>query len=388
MTVRSFALAALAVAALTSCATGATLRAEAETMRSQLDSARKAGAYRCVPRELAIAESHLEFLENELDQGNAVRAASHKNVAKEALVTVIAKSKGCAPEPIAVAPAPKDRDGDGIPDENDACPNDPGPEKFLGCPDRDADGIPDNLDKCPTVPEDFDGVEDEDGCPDEGDRDGDTLLDRDDGCPDVAGPVANKGCPYGDRDGDKILDDADKCPDTPEDPDGWEDEDGCPDPDNDGDGIVDASDKCPVAPETRNNFEDDDGCPDTKLDLVEVRRDLGKIEIKQKVFFDTGKATIKPVSFPLLNQVAQVLKDYPTMMVLVEGHTDSVGGHDMNVKLSDARAESVREYMIGQGVPSSRLTAQGFGPDRPIESNRTAKGREQNRRVEFTITKE
>jgi outer membrane protein OmpA-like peptidoglycan-associated protein len=364
---------------LLSCATGASLRKESETIRSQLDAARQAGAYRCAPRELAIAEAHLEFLEMELDQGNAVRAASHRNVAKESLVTVLARSKGCKPE------APKDRDGDGVPDENDACPDEPGPAELIGCPDRDGDGIADNTDKCPDTPEDKDGIADDDGCPEEEDRDGDSVLDKDDGCPDTPGPVENKGCPIGDRDGDKILDNVDKCPDNAEDPDGWEDEDGCPDPDNDGDGIVDASDKCPVQPETMNNFEDDDGCPDTKLDLVEVRRDLGKIEIKQKVFFDTAKATIKPVSFPLLNQVAQALKDNPTMKVLVEGHTDSVGGDSTNLRLSDARADSVRQYLIAQGIDTERLTSQGFGETKPIESNRTAKGREMNRRVEFTI---
>lgn len=374
------ALALICLAAATmSCATGAALRAEGETMRSQLDAARQAGAYRCAPRELAIAESHLEFLETELDQGNAVRAAAHRNVAKESLASVLIKSKGCKPE------SPKDRDGDGVPDENDACPDDPGPVELIGCPDRDGDGIPDHVDKCPDTPEDKDGVEDDDGCPEEEDRDGDGTLDKDDRCPDVPGPAENKGCPYGDRDGDKILDNADKCPDNPEDYDGWEDEDGCPDPDNDGDGILDVADKCPVQPETKNGFEDEDGCPDTKLDLVEVRRDIGKIEIKQKVFFDTGKATIKPVSFNLLNQVASALAANPTMKVLVEGHTDSVGGDDTNLRLSDARANSVRSYLVAQGIESDRLTAQGYGEQKPIESNKSSKGREMNRRVEFTI---
>jgi outer membrane protein OmpA-like peptidoglycan-associated protein len=350
---RSLVLAALLAFGTGACATGAALRAESEVIRSQLDAARQAGAYRCAPRELAIAESHLEFLEVELDEGNAVRAAAHRTVAKESLVTVLAKSKGCKPE---VAPTPADRDGDGIPDENDACPDEPGPVELIGCPDRDGDGIADNVDKCPDVPEDKDGVADEDGCPE-----------------------------TEDRDLDGIMDNVDKCPDVPEDKDGWEDEDGCPDPDNDSDGILDPADKCPLQPETVNNYEDDDGCPDVKLDLVEVRRDIGKIEIKQKVFFDTGKATIKSVSFTLLNQVATVLKTAESMRVLVEGHTDSVGSDATNMKLSDARSESVRQYLIGQGVPNDRLTAQGFGETKPIESNRTAKGRELNRRVEFTI---
>src|SRR5687768_9174376 len=112
---RALVLVSLIALALGGCATGATLRAAADTIRGQLDPAREAGAYRCAPRELAIAEAHLEFLENELDQGNAVRAAAHKNVVKQSLVTVIERSKGCRPQP-------SDRDGDGVLDENDACP--------------------------------------------------------------------------------------------------------------------------------------------------------------------------------------------------------------------------------------------------------------------------
>jgi OmpA-OmpF porin, OOP family len=365
-----------AAVALSGCATGESLRLESDAIRAQLDAARQAGAYRCSPRELAIAEAHLEFLQIELDQGNAVRAAAHRNTAKQSLVTVIERSKGCKIEG-------SDRDGDGVLDEDDACPDNPGPVEFQGCPDRDGDQLPDNVDACPEVP----GPKDNKGCP-YGDRDGDGTLDKDDGCPDTPGPKENKGCPYGDRDNDNIPDNIDKCPDQPEDKDGWEDEDGCPDPDNDADGILDVVDKCPLQPETVNGFEDEDGCPDVKLDLVEVRRDIGKIEIKEKVFFDTGKATIKPQSFGLLNQVATVLKTYPTMHVLVEGHTDSVGGHTFNQRLSDSRSDSVRQYLLQQGIESERLTSQGFSYDKPIASNQTAKGREQNRRVEFTITKE
>jgi outer membrane protein OmpA-like peptidoglycan-associated protein len=346
---RTRPLVSITVIALVSatCATGESLRLEGDAIRAQLDAARQAGAYRCSPRELAIAEAHLEFLQTELEQGNAVRAAAHRNVAKQSLITVVERSKGCKPT---------DRDGDGLIDDEDACPDTPGPIENKGCP--------------------------------WGDKDGDGILDNEDRCPEVPGPKENNGCPFGDRDGDKIPDNVDKCPDQPEDFDGWEDADGCPDPDNDADGIPDVRDKCPLQPETMNGFEDEDGCPDVKLDLVEVRRDIGKIEIKEKVFFDTGKSTIKSQSFTLLNQVAAVLKAYPTMQVLVEGHTDSVGGHEFNMRLSDNRADSVRVYLVQQGIQPDRLTAQGFGPDKPIASNQTSKGREQNRRVEFTITKE
>ena len=364
---------------LTSCATGAALEREAETIQTQLNSARQAGAYICAPVELAQAEAHVEFLLAELKQGNAVRAADHRDLARTALVTVVESSRGCVM---------RDRDGDGVPDDRDQCPDTPGRVDLAGCPDRDGDGIRDGIDKCVEVPEDFDGNEDEDGCPESEDRDGDTVMDDQDACPDVPGAVENKGCPHGDRDGDGLLDKDDKCPDDPEDKDNFEDDDGCPDPDNDGDGILDVNDKCPDQPETKNDFEDEDGCPDKKLDLVKVNRDVGKIEIKQKVFFDTGKATIKAISFELLRQVASALQSNPGLFVLVEGHTDSVGSNSMNLSLSQRRADSVRLYLTGQGVEADRLTAVGFGEERPIDSNRTRAGREHNRRVEFTITKQ
>ncbi|MCC7382427.1 MAG: OmpA family protein [Deltaproteobacteria bacterium] len=349
----SLLAACAAGAAGAACATGATLDLDRQTMTTRLEAARQGGAYRCAPRELAEAETHLEFLEVELDEGNAVRAAEHRDQAREALTQVIEKVKGCKPI------APPDRDGDGVADDQDACPDTPGPVKFLGCPDRDNDGIPDNVDKCPDVPENVDGFEDEDGCPDASDRDKDGIADT-----------------------------TDQCPDEPEDKDNYKDEDGCPDPDNDGDGILDVNDKCPDQPETRNNYQDEDGCPDVNPSLVVVNRDLGKIEIKQKVFFDTAKWTIKSVSFRLLNEVAEVLKSNPSMEVLVEGHTDSQGSDASNMKLSQNRAASVREYLIGQGVDAQRLTSIGFGETKPIDENKTAAGRERNRRVEFTIVKD
>ena len=111
-----------------------------------------------------------------------------------------------------------------------------------------------------------------------------------------------------------------------------------------------------------------------------------KIELKQKIFFDTNKATIKPVSFGLLNEVAKALKDFPKMNVRIEGHTDSQGSDSKNLKLSQGRANSVRTYLIGQGIDPSRMEARGFGESVPIADNRTDAGREQNRRVEFLIT--
>jgi len=131
--------------------------------------------------------------------------------------------------------------------------------------DRDGDGIADSRDLCPDEPEDFDGFEDTDGCPDP-DNDKDGVLDVNDRCPNAPGPRGD-GCPRSvgtDRDHDGIPDAMDKCPDDPEDKDGFQDDDGCPDPDNDMDGIPDVRDKCPNEPETFNGYQDDDGCPDKK----------------------------------------------------------------------------------------------------------------------------
>lgn len=393
---------------ITGCATGAALQKESETIENQLNAGREAGAYRCSPKPLAETEAQLEFVREELRQGNSVRANQHMVSARSSLKLLLKQMESCPP-------LVGDRDGDTVMDPDDACPDTPGLPKLAGCPDRDGDGIADGQDRCPDAPEDFDGNEDQDGCPENEDRDGDGLidsedhcpndpgpvanhgcpdkdgdkvLDKDDRCPEIPGPADNGGCPYGDRDGDLILDKDDQCPDAPEDKDGFEDEDGCPEPDNDGDGIPDAADQCKNVPETVNGVDDEDGCPDTKLELVEVNRALGKIEIKQKVFFDTNKTTIKKISYRLLNEVAQAIMSSPGMEVLVEGHTDSVGSNTSNLRLSQGRAESVREYLIAQGVPAERLTAIGFGEERPLDSNRTKVGREANRRVEFTITKE
>jgi outer membrane protein OmpA-like peptidoglycan-associated protein len=176
---------------------------------------------------------------------------------------------------IKYAPTGRDTDGDGVLDRDDKCPNEPedrdGFEDADGCPDpdNDHDGIPDKLDKCPNEPEDFDGHEDADGCPD--------LDDDHDGVPDAIDKCRNEpedrdgfedadGCPDPDNDHDGIPDKLDKCPNEPEDKDGFEDADGCPDPDNDHDGIPDAQDQCPNEPEDRDGFQDADGCPDPDND--------------------------------------------------------------------------------------------------------------------------
>jgi len=287
-----------------------------------------------------------------------------------------------------------DRDGDGIMDMDDACPDTPGLPEYKGCPppqptDRDGDGILDDDDKCPDDPEDKDGFEDEDGCPDL-DNDQDGIPDVEDKCPnepeDKDGFEDEDGCPDLDNDQDGIPDVEDKCPDDPEDKDGFQDEDGCPDPDNDGDGCLDAEDDCPN--EAGPPDSPQGKCCPRKYTLVKINREKKQIEIKQKVHFATAKWRILPKSYGLLNQVAQVLQDYPKMEVSIEGHTDSRGSDAYNQQLSENRASSVRQYLIKQGIAPDRLRSVGWGETKPIATNRTRRGRAANRRVEFKIVKE
>jgi outer membrane protein OmpA-like peptidoglycan-associated protein len=295
------------------------------------------------------------------------------------------------------APVERDKDEDGLLDEVDACPEEPEDfdqvEDKDGCPDpdNDRDGFLDGADGCPYKAEDQDGFEDDDGCPDV-DNDGDGLMDVSDLCPDepedIDGDEDEDGCPEEakDPDGDGIAGDLDKCPERPEDVDGHEDEDGCPDEDNDGDGIVDAKDACPDEAEVVNEFEDEDGCPDTGKELVVLTKE--RIKILQKVHFKTRKAKIKKKSHKLLGEVVAVLESHPDIHVRVEGHTDSQGPDNYNKRLSEKRAMAVMTFLIEKGVDPDRLEAVGHGEEKPIDDNKTRQGRAANRRVEFHITKQ
>jgi outer membrane protein OmpA-like peptidoglycan-associated protein len=239
-------------------------------------------------------------------------------------------------------------------------------ESMVG--DRDGDGIPDDIDQCPDVPEDKDGFEDEDGCPD-----------------------------Y-DNDKDGIYDTQDECPNDPEDRDGFQDADGCPDPDNDKDGICDpwvaeqgkqaqyakickGSDQCPNQPETFNGFKDDDGCPDEKP--TEIKQKL----ILRGVNFKTASAELLEESYYVLEQVYNSLEAYTNVKIEIAGHTDNVGNSQDNLVLSYQRAKSVMDYLIMRGISADRMVAKGYGKDRPVTSNSTAEGRATNRRVEIIPTK-
>ncbi len=245
---------------------------------------------------------------------------------------------------------------------------------FGGNSDKDDDGIPNENDACPEVPEDMDGFQDEDGCP-ELDNDGDGLNDDCDQCPDqpedMDGFQDEDGCPDPDNDGDGVIDASDSCPETAEDMDGFQDEDGCPDPDNDGDGVLDAQDRCPGTPQ--GIAVDANGCP-----LVEeIRAEL----VLEGVTFASGKAELKSESFAVLDRVATSLIAWPLVEIEIQGHTDSTGGAEMNRQLSARRAEAVRDYLMLKGVAGHRMTAVGYGEDDPIANNNTREGRAMNRRV-------
>ena len=356
---RLLPLAALALVAA-GCA-GSEVRSRTRATSSVIATARENGAQRCAPVELAMAESHNDFANHALDEGNYHEARREADVASINAKLAVEKSpkERCVPKVVVAPPPPR--------------------KPVIG--DTDGDGLLDNVDRCPREPEDMDGFEDEDGCPDN-DNDSDGILDKDDKCPndpeDKDSFEDEDGCPDPDNDKDQLADTVDKCPNEPEDKDGFEDDDGCPDNDNDKDGIEDKDDKCPNEPGVAP-----DGCP-KKYNLVVVTEK--KIELKQTVYFDTNKATIKPVSFPLLDDVALAMLDNPKIAVEVQGHTDSQGDDNFNLKLSQRRAESVRAYLMKKGIAPARMDPKGYGENVPIADNRTADGRSQNRRVEFVIT--
>ena len=254
---------------------------------------------------------------------------------------------------------------------------------LVGAKDTDDDGILDKHDADPLNPEDFDGFEDEDGAPDP-DNDGDGILDGDDQCPneaeDLDGFQDNDGCPDPDNDGDEILDVNDASPNVAEDFDGFEDEDGAPDLDNDGDRILDVDDQCPNEAETYNGFMDEDGCPDKKPEIVFEEK---AAIILDGVNFASGSSELTDSAKEVLGKVVRTLEDYPKMTLEINGYTDNTGSLAFNMKISKRRAESVKNYLINQGIQAERLTSNGYGPENPIDSNSTKEGRAKNRRIEF-----
>lgn len=289
--------------------------------------------------------------------------------------------------------------------------------RFGGFIDADDDGITNRKDKCPFTPEDFDGFEDDDGCPDL-DNDKDALPDSVetntgafinitntgtdpnssdtdmDGIDDYDEIIKYNTNPVSvDSDNDKLTD-GDEINNYKTDPNSADsDNDGINDydeinihqtdpnnADTDGDGIIDGKDECPTQAETFNGYNDSDGCPDKKPDIIFHTKSpiiLGGIKFK------IGSSNLAEESKTVIMKVFQTLKDYPEIQVEISGHTDNTGSRTNNLKLSKARAQSVKQFLVDEGIDAGRLSAIGLGPDHPIATNTTEVGRAKNRRIEF-----
>lgn len=239
--------------------------------------------------------------------------------------------KVIVPPPPPPPPAPKDTDGDGTPDGLDTCPTEAGPKVLNGCPDKDGDGV----------------------------------ADKEDACPDQAGPKSFNGCP--DKDGDGVQDSKDKCPDVA----GIAKYEGCPIPDKDNDGVADDEDRCPETAGPVSNF----GCP--RLEEMNFNA--------KNVSFLTGSAKLTRQATSELDELVVILNKYPKLGINIGGHTDNTGNADKNLALSQSRAEEVKKYLVTKGIAEDRLSATGYGQDKPLGNNANAAGRAMNRRVEFGV---
>jgi outer membrane protein OmpA-like peptidoglycan-associated protein len=288
---------------------------------------------------------------------------------------------GCPDTPAGVqtdsSGCPLDLDLDGVPDYRDSCLSTPAdlPVDADGCPlDTDGDGVPDYLDLCSETPAAAKGTVDAAGCPI--DSDGDGLPDYVDKCPNTPPAVAtdSTGCPP-DEDGDGVPDYLDLCPETPSAAKGKVDTAGCP-LDTDGDSIADYVDNCPTIKGVESNY----GCPEVELAVRQIfEKALTGLE------FQLGAAVIEPSSYELLNQIVGVMTENSDYILLLYGHTDSIGLAEDNMLLSEKRANAVKEYIESKGIASDRVIAKGFGDTQPVASNATEEGRSKNRRVEFIV---
>jgi outer membrane protein OmpA-like peptidoglycan-associated protein/opacity protein-like surface antigen len=270
----------------------------------------------------------------------------------------------------------KDEDADGVSDKKDKCPGTPVGCRVdvAGCPvDADGDGVCDGIDACANTPKG--SKVDAKGCPT--DADGDGVFDGLDKCPNTPKgcTVDASGCPK-DSDNDGFCDGLDKCADTPQGC--MVDSTGCP-VDSDKDGVCDGLDQCYDTPAgTKVNAV---GCP---IPTVEFIPEPEKPIILKGVNFASNKATLLDTSKVILDMVAASLAARPDVKVEIGGHTDATGPAEYNLKLSEGRAASVRDYLVEKGVKPENLSIRGYGETKPIADNKSASGRAQNRRVELT----
>ena len=378
----------VAMGATMGCADGTKLSAQQKQIAEQADQIHDR-AYRCAPRELALAEAHQEFGRLELSHGNGNRGEDHITWADENIK--IADNHSL--HPLCQDPKTQDRDRDGIIDMEDKCPDTPGKAEFAGCPDPDTDkdGVCDpwvsekgltsdfackGVDYCPTKP----GELAYSGCMNP-DTDGDEICDpwveeagmadkfakfckKKDLCPDVRGTEQYFGCPMPDSDNDTVCDP-------------WVSEKGLLDQFVD---VCKAVDKCPF----EKGVVEENGCPPPRKFIVVTE---SEIQLNEQFQFKTAKATLLPGSNELLDEIAAVLRENPSIEISIEGHTDSKGRAKSNLKLSKDRAKSVLEALAKRGIDKKRMHSAGYGQDRPIASNDTDEGRALNRRVEIHITK-
>jgi outer membrane protein OmpA-like peptidoglycan-associated protein len=246
--------------------------------------------------------------------------------------------KGRDKKAIELPPAPLkvDGDDDGVSDSDDACPNQKGIAKYRGCPipDTDSDGINDEQDQCPST----DGI------------------------------AKYKGCPIPDTDRDGINDEQDKCPTVK----GLGRYEGCPIPDTDKDGVNDEEDKCPTIAGIVLNK----GCAD-----LQPAVDAATAKLK----FATGSNQLTKKQTAPLNALVQLMADNATIHLEISGHTDNVGSLKINEKLSLSRAKVVMQYLVKKGIDAKRLSIKGYAFAKPIEDNKTSKGRALNRRVDMVV---